>query len=266
MEVIGFPDIPQAGDIFVVISDEKKARQIAMSRLQSQKSAETVQRRKLTLNDLYAKIKEGEIRELNIILKADVQGSAEAIKDALENIIHPEVKVRVIHTSVGGVNESDVMLAAASNAIIIGFNIRADAKAHYLAEREGVDIRFYSVIYETIENIKKALEGLLKPTVTEKILGRVEVRQLFQVSRVGTIAGCYVLDGTITKASSGARVIRNNVVVYDGKIASLRRFKDDVKEAQAGYECGIIMENFNDLKVGDILENYLMEEVATKLE
>jgi translation initiation factor IF-2 len=266
VEVIGFPDVPQAGDIFVVISDEKKARQIALTRIQKQKTAEAIKSRKLTLNDLYDKIKEGEIKELNIIIKADVHGSAEAVRDAFENIIHPEVKVKVIHSSVGGINESDVMLASASNAIIIGFNIRPDAKAQGLAEKEGVDIRLYNIIYEAVDDIKKALEGLLRPTVTEKILGRVEVRQLFSISRVGTIAGCYVLDGTVSRASSGIRVIRDNVVVYDGKIATLKRFKDDVKEVQAGYECGILIENFNDIKIGDILENYLMEEVATKLE
>ncbi|TNF55571.1 translation initiation factor IF-2 [bacterium] len=266
VEVIGFPDVPQAGEIFVVISDEKKARQIAMSRLQSQKTAEASQRRKLTLDDLYHKIKEGQIKELNIIIKADVRGSVEALKDAFESLSHPEVKVRVIHTSVGGINESDVMLAAASNAIIIGFNIRPDAKAHSLAEREGVDIRIYNIIYEAVEDTKKALEGLLEPTVKEKLLGRVEVRQTFQVSRIGTIAGCYVLDGMITRASSGIRVVRDNVVVYDGKIGSLKRFKEDVKEVQSGYECGVVIENFNDVKVGDTLEVYLMEEVATKLE
>jgi translation initiation factor IF-2 len=253
VEVIGFPDVPQAGEIFVVISDEKKARQIAMSRLQLQKTAEASQRQKLTLDVLYDKIKEGQIKELNIIIKADVRGSVEALKDAFENLSHPEVKVKVIHTSVGGINESDVMLAAASNAIIIGFNIRPDAKAHSLAEREGVDIRLYNIIYEAVEDTKKALEGLLEPTVKEKILGRVEVRQTFQVSRIGTIAGCYVLDGVITRASSGIRV-------------TLKRFKDDVKEVQSGYECGIVIENFNDLKVGDTLEVYLMEEFASKLE
>jgi translation initiation factor IF-2 len=266
VEVIGFPDVPQAGDIFVVIDDEKKARQIAMSRLQSKKTAEAARKRTITLDDLYDKIKEGSIKELNLIIKADVRGSVEAVKDSLENLSHPEVKVKVIHTSVGGINESDVMLATASNAIIIGFNIRPDAKAHSLAEREGVDIRLYTIIYEAVDDIKKALEGLLEPTVTEKILGRVEVRQVFTVSRIGTIAGCYVLDGIVTRASSGIRIIRDNVVVYDGKLASLKRFKDDVKEVQTGYECGIVIENFNDIKVGDILENYLMEEVATKLE
>jgi len=265
VEVIGFPDIPQAGDIFVVMYDERKARQIAMARQERQRASETAKRKKLTLNDLYEKIKDEEIKELNIIIKADTQGSAEAVKDALEGLSHPHVKVKVIHWAVGGINESDVMLASASNAIIIGFNTRPDANAYSLAESEGVDIRRYSIIYDAIEDVKKALEGLLEPTVTEKILGRAEVRQLFHISRVGTIAGCYVPEGIITRASSGIRVIRDNIVVYDSKIASLKRFKDDVREVQAGYECGILIENFNDVKVGDILENYLLEKVAAKL-
>ncbi len=266
VEVIGFPDIPQTGDIFVVLEDEKRARQIALTRLQKMKTAEALKARKLTLDDLYDKIKEGKIKELNIILKADVQGSAEAVKDSLETLGHLEVKVKVIHSAAGGINVSDVMLAAASNAIIIGFNIRPDAKASSLAEKEGVDIRLYKIIYEAVDDIKKALEGLLEPTITEKILGRAEVKQLFNISRLGTIAGSYVLDGTITRTSSGIRVIRDNVAIYEGKISSLKRLKDDAKEVQAGYECGIMIENFNDIKVGDILENYTMEQVATKLE
>ncbi len=266
VEVIGFPGVPQAGEIFVVVEDERKARQIAMNRFQRQKSAEIAKTRKLTLDEIYNKIKEGEIKELNIIIKADVQGSAEAVKDALENLSHPQVKVKVIHSGVGGINESDVMLASASNAIIIGFNVRPDIKAHTIAGKEGVDIRIYNIIYDAIENVKKALEGLLEPTITEKVLGRAEVRQVFPISRIGTVAGCYVLDGTVTRASSGIRVIRDNVVIYDSKIASLKRFKDDVKEVQTGYECGIMIENFNDIKVGDILEDYIKEEVATKLE
>jgi len=264
IEVIGFPDIPQSGDIFVVMDDERKARQIAMNRFQKQRAVETAKLRKVTLDDLYDKIKEGEIRELNIIIKADVQGSTEAVKDTLENLSHPQVKVRVIHTGVGGINESDVMLATASNAIIIGFNVRPDAKAASLAEKEGVDIRRYNVIYDAIEDIKKALEGLLEPTITEKIQGRAEVRTLFHISKIGTIAGCYVLDGAIARTCTGIRVVRDNIIIYDSKIASLKRFKDDVKEAQAGYECGIQIENFNDIKVGDIFEAYLMEKVATK--
>ncbi|MBI5664788.1 MAG: translation initiation factor IF-2 [Nitrospirae bacterium] len=266
VEVIGFPDVPQAGDIFVVMDDERKARQIALNRLHKQKTAAIVQKKKLTLDDLYERVKEGEIRDLNIILKADVQGSVEAVKDALSNLTHPNVKVNVIHTGTGGINESDVMLAAASTAIIIGFNVRPDAKATALKDKEGVDVRLYNIIYEAIDNIKKALEGMLEPTITEKVLGRAEVRSLFQISRLGTIAGCYVLDGKIARSSVGIRVIRDNIVIYDSKISSLKRFKDDAKEVQAGYECGIMIENFNDMKVGDILENYIKESVAAKFE
>ncbi len=265
VEVIGFADVPSSGDIFTVVEDEKRARQIALLRQQKERLAEIARARKLTLDDLYAKIKEGEIRELNIIIKGDVQGSVEAMKDALEHIAHPQVKVKVIHSSVGGINESDVMLATASSAIIIGFNVRPELKANQLAEKEGVDIRLYTVIYEAIEDVKKALEGLLEPTLKEKALGRAEVRQIFPISRVGTVAGCYVLDGYISRASDGMRVIRDNIVIYDGKISSLKRFKDDVREVQAGYECGIMIENFNDLKIGDILENYVIEKIAAKL-
>ncbi|MBI5203492.1 MAG: translation initiation factor IF-2 [Nitrospirae bacterium] len=265
VEVIGFPEVPTAGDIFTSVDDEKRARQIALARLQKEKLAQLAKDSKLTLDDLYAKIKEGEVKELNIIIKGDVQGSVEATQDALERITNPQVKVKVIHASVGGINESDVMLAAASNAIIIGFNVRPEAKASQTAEKERVDIRLYTIIYNAIEDVKKALEGLLAPTLKEKILGRAEVRQTFQVSSVGTIAGCYVLDGFISRASEGIRIIRDNIVVYDGKIATLKRFKDDVKEVQAGYECGITIENYNDLKVGDILENYIIEKIAGKL-
>ena len=265
VEVIGFPEVPNAGDIFVVMEDERKARQIALSRVQKQKSAELAMKKKLTLDDLYSKVKEGEIKELNIIVKADVQGSVEAIREALSNLKHPEVKVNVIHSGVGGISESDVMLATASNAIIIGFNVRPDAKASSLIEKEGVDVRMYNVIYEAIDDVKKALEGLLEPTITEKVIGRAEVRRLFHISRVGTVAGCYVLDGKVSRASDGVRVIRDNIVVYESRISSLKRFKEDVREVQAGYECGIMVENFNDLKVGDILENYVKEEVAAKL-
>lgn len=265
VEVIGFPEVPQAGDIFFVMQDERRARQIAINRLQKEKMAQMAKQKKLTLDEVYARIKEGEIKELNVIIKADVQGSAEAVRDALEGIRHPEVKVKTIHCGVGGINESDVMLASASNAIVIGFNIRPEPKASVLAEREGVDIRLYSIIYEAIDDIKKALEGLLEPTITERVLGRAEVRQTFNISRVGTIAGCYVIDGAVTRASSGVRVIRDNVVIYDSKIASLKRFKEDVREVQSGFECGILIENFNDIKVGDILEVYQKEEVAARI-
>ena len=266
VEVIGFPEVPQAGDIFAVMADEKKARQIALNRLHKQRNAAMARKKKLTLEDLFERVKEGEIRDLNIIIKADVQGSVEALKDSLLNIKHDQVKVNVIHTGVGGINESDVMLAAASNAIIIGFSIRPDANASPLIEKEGVDVKIYNVIYEAIESVKKALEGLLEPTITEKVLGRAEVRSIFTISRLGTIAGCHVLDGKMSRASEGVRVIRDNVVVYTSKISSLKRFKEDAKEVLTGFECGIMVENFNDLKAGDIIENFIKEEVATKLE
>jgi len=265
VEVIGFSEVPSAGDVFTVVDDEKRARQIALTRLQKQRSAEIAKSKKLTLDELYTKIKEGQIKELNIIIKGDVQGSVEAIKDALEGITHQEVKVRVIHTSVGGITESDVMLATASNAIIIGFNVRPESKAAQTAEKEGVDIRLYNVIYEAIEDVKKALEGMLEPTLKEKVLGRAEVRQTYQVSRLGTIAGSYVIEGTMSRACDGVRVLRDNIVIYEGRLGSLKRFKEDVKEVQTGYECGIMVENFNDIKVGDILEDYIIEKIAAKL-
>ena len=189
----------------------------------------------------------------------------EAVKDSLENLSTSDVQVKVIHTGAGGINESDIMLASASNAIIVGFNVRPDAKAASLAEREGVDIELYSVIYEAINDVRKALEGLLAPTFNEKVLGRAEVRGVFKASKVGSIAGCYVIDGMMSRASSGVRVIRDSVVVYESKIASLKRFKEDVREVQTGFECGILVDNFNEIKVGDILENYIIEKVATKL-
>lgn len=264
VEVIGFSEVPSAGDVFTAVEDEKRARQIALNRQQKEKLAQMAKDKKLTLDDLYAKIKEGEIKELNIVIKGDVQGSIEAIQDAFENLAHPQVKVKVIHSSAGGINESDVMLASASNAIIIGFNVRPESKASQIAEREGVDIRLYNIIYNAIEDVKKALEGLLEPTLKEKVLGRAEVRQTFQVSKIGTIAGCHVIDGTINRTSDGIRVLRDNVVIYTGKISSLKRFKEDVKSVQAGYECGITIENYNDMKTGDILENYIIEKIATK--
>jgi translation initiation factor IF-2 len=265
VELIGFENVPTAGDTFAVSEDERKARQAAMARLQKQKSATVGRRQRLTLDELYSKIKEGEIKDLNIIIKGDVQGSVEAIRDALLGINHPEVQVNVIHSAAGGINESDVMLAAASDAIIIGFNVRPEVKASQIAEKEGVDIELYNVIYEAIDDVRKALEGMLEPTEKEKVLGRAEVRETFVASRIGTIAGCYVTDGFISRSSDGIRVIRDNIVVYEGKVGSLKRFKEDTKEVQTGYECGITVENFNDIKVGDVLENFIIEKIAAKL-
>ncbi len=265
VELLGFGSVPTAGDTFAAMDDEKKARQIAIARVAKRKSAAIVKKRKLTLEDLYAKIKEGVVKDLNIVIKGDVQGSVEAIKESLEGIKHPEVKVNVIHSGVGGVNESDVMLASASNAIVIGFNVRPETKASQTAEKEGVDIELYTIIYEVIDDVKKALEGMLEPTIKEKVLGRAEVRQTFSSSKFGAIAGCMVVDGLMSRNCDGVRVIRDNIVVYEGKLGSLRRFKEDAKEVQTGYECGITVENFNDVKVGDIIENFVLEKVAGKL-
>lgn len=263
VEVVGFEEVPQAGDSFTVVEDERIARQIANARAQKKRLAEMQKAQKLTLQDLYEKIKEGEIKELNLIIKGDVQGSVEALKKAVEDITHPEIKVKVIHTGVGGITESDVNLAATANAIIIGFNVRPETKAQELAEQLGVDIKLYSIIYEVIDDVKKALQGMLEPEVKERVIGKAEVRAVFKISKVGTVAGCYVLNGTVSRGSL-VRVIRDNIVVYEGKIGSLKRFKEDVKEVQAGYECGLTIENFNDIKEGDILEIYVLEKVPVK--
>lgn len=265
VEVIGFSGVPGAGERFIVLEEERKARQIAEFRQAKQRTSEMAAMKKVTLEDLHTQIQEGVVKELNIVLKADVQGSAEAIADSLEKLSTAVVKLKVIHSSVGAITETDVMLAAASNAIIIGFSVRPEPKASELAQREGVDIRLYNIIYNAIDDIKAAMEGLLEPTLKEKVLGRAEVRQTFHVSKVGTIAGSYVLDGIITRQAEGVRLIRDNVVIYEGKLHSLKRFKDDVREVQAGYECGIGIENFNDIKVGDIIEAYAIEKVAAKL-
>ncbi|WP_447978171.1 translation initiation factor IF-2 [Candidatus Nitrospira bockiana] len=266
VEVIGLPGVPSAGDQFVAVADERVARQVAEDRLQKQRAAELAAGGgRVTLDDLYTRIKEGDVKELALVIKADVQGSAEALSDAVQKLSTPAVKLRVIHSGVGGITETDVLLASASRAIIIGFNVRPEPKASALAEREGVDVRLYTIIYDAIGDIKAAMEGLLEPTLKERVLGRAEVRQVFNIPKAGTIAGCYVIDGTITRASAGVRVIRDHVVIYEGKIGSLRRFKDDVREVQQGYECGIAVENFSDVKPGDILEAYTVDKVATKL-
>ncbi len=265
VEVIGLSGVPQAGDSFVVMEDEKKARQVAQSRMQKLREAELALNKRVTLDDLFSQIQQGAVKELNIIIKADVQGSAEAVAESLLKLSTDAVKLKVIHASVGAITESDVMLASASNAIIIGFNIRPEPKASALAESEGVDVRLYNIIYNAIDEVRSAMEGLLEPTFKEKILGRAEVRQTFSVPKIGVIAGTYVLDGMITRSCAGVRVLRDNVVVFQGKLGSLKRFKDDVKEALAGYECGIGVENFNDIKVGDIIEAYDIEKFAGKL-
>lgn len=265
VEVNGLPGVPSAGDVFQVVSDERVAREIADERARKQRAAELAGPAKVSLDDLFAKIQEGSVKELAIVIKADVQGSSEALAGAVEKLPTAAVRLRVIHNGVGGITESDVLLAAASRAIIIGFNVRPEPKAASLAEQQGVDVRLYTIIYDAIADIKAAMEGLLEPTLKERVLGRAEVRQVFTIPKAGVVAGSYVVDGTISRAAAGVRVIRDNVVVYQGKLGSLRRFKDDVREVQQGYECGLSIENFNDVKAGDVIEAYAIDKVAAKL-
>jgi len=264
VEVVGFTDVPEAGDPFIVVSEERMAKQISLYRQEKIREKELSKLSKVSLAELYDKIKKGEIKELNVIIKADVQGSIEALKEALKKISTDEVKVNVIHDAAGGITETDVNLASASNAIIIGFNVRPGPKAQSLAEQEHVDIRGYSIIYDAIDDIKKALEGLLEPTYKEHILGRAQVIEVFNIRKVGTIGGSLIVDGKVVRGSH-ARVLRDNVVVYDSRIVSLKRFKDDMKECAQGLECGIWIENFNDIKLGDIIESYEMEEIQPRL-
>lgn len=264
VEVQGFSGVPEAGELFLVVEEEKVARQISEHRLFKQKEHEAAGSGQASLEDLLARMQEAETKELDIILKGDVQGSVEALKESLLGIPSQEIKVKVIHSGVGGITESDVMLASASNAMIIGFNVRPAPKTSQLAEQEKVEIRLYTVIYEAIEEVRKAMEGMLAPIEKETVTGRAEVRQTFQVPKIGQIAGCYVTSGKVER-SSLVRLLRDNVVVYQGKIASMRRFKDDVKEALEGYECGIALENFKDVKVGDVMEAYMIEHESAKL-
>lgn len=266
VEVIGLPGVPGAGDPFVVVKDERVARAIADGRAQKKRAADiNAGPGKVSLDDLFARIKEGDVKELAVVIKADVQGSAEALGSAVEKLSTDAVKLRVIHSGVGAITETDIMLASASRAIVIGFNIRPEPKASALAEKDGIDVRLYTIIYKAIEDIRAAMEGLLEPTLKERVLGRLEVRQVFTIPKAGVIAGCYVTDGTIQRSGANVRVLRDNVSVYQGKMGSLRRFKDDVKEVQQGYECGMSVENFNDIKVGDVLEVFAVDKIATKL-
>ena len=260
VEIIGMSEVPEAGDDFYVVEDERMARELAEQRKQEKKDAMSRPVQKVSLDDLFSQIKEGEMKTLNIIVKADVQGSAEAVKISLEKLSNEEVNVRVIHCAVGAINESDVMLASTSNAIIVGFNVRPDAQAKAAAERDKVDMRMYRVIYECIEEIEAAMKGMLDPKFREVELGRVEVRQVYKITGVGIVAGCYVLEGKVTRKAQ-LRLVRDGIVIHEGEIASLQRFKDSVKEVAAGYECGITLEKFTDIKVGDVLECFEMEEI-----
>ncbi|MED3396019.1 translation initiation factor IF-2 [Bacillus wiedmannii] len=260
VEITGLNEVPQAGDRFMAFADEKKARQIGESRAQEALLAQRGEKSKLSLEDLFQQIQEGDVKEINLIVKADVQGSVEAMAASLRKIDVEGVKVKIIHTGVGAITESDVILASASNAIVIGFNVRPDVNAKRTAELENVDVRLHRIIYKVIEEIESAMQGMLDPEFEEKVIGQAEVRQTFKVTKVGTIAGCYVIDGKITR-DSGVRIIRDGVVIFEGQLDTLKRFKDDVKEVAQNYECGITIERYNDLKEGDIIEAYIMEEV-----
>lgn len=264
VEVIGLSGVPDAGDIFVAMKDEKQAKEIATLRQIKQRELELAKHAKMSLEQLYEKIQKGEVKDLNVIVKADVQGSVEAVAESLRKLSTDAVRLNVIHTAVGAITETDVNLATASNAIIIGFSIRPEVKAQAMAEKEGVDIRLYNVIYDAVDDVRKAMEGLLEPVFKEKYLGRAEIREIFSVPKVGNVAGCYVQDGKILR-NAQVRLLRDNVVVYQGKLGTLRRFKDDVKEVATGYECGMGLENYNDIKQGDIIEAFEMEKVAAKL-
>jgi translation initiation factor IF-2 len=263
VEVYGISGVPMAGDDFIVIRDERKAKEIIMYR-EAQKAKETTKRTIVSLNDLFDRIQEGKIKELNIILKADVQGSLEALSESLVKQSTQEVKLKVIHSSTGGITETDVMLASASGAIIIGFNVRPNTRAIEIAEKENVDIRYYDVIYNAIQDVRNAMAGLLEPIYKENVIGRANIKEVFHIPKVGTVAGCQVTDGHIER-NANVRLLRDHVVVFDGKIGSLRRFKEDVKEVQTGYECGIGLENFQDIKPGDMFEVYQVESVKAEL-
>jgi translation initiation factor IF-2 len=264
VEMYGISGVPKAGDDFIVIPDEKKAKLISEHRKTKARLETVIRQDSIRLDNLFDRIKEGKMKELNIIVKADVQGSLEALVDSLIKLSTEEVKLKVIHGATGAMTESDVMLASASKAIIICFNIRANSAVEAIAEKENVDTRFYDVIYNVIEDMKLAMVGLLEPIYKENIIGRVDIKEIFHVSKVGTIAGCYVTDGKIER-SANVRLLRDDVVVFDGKVSSLKRFKDDVKDVPTGFECGIGLENYNDMKPGDVLEVYILEEMKPEL-
>ena len=260
VEITGLADVPTPGDEFDAVSDERMARQLVEQRRQAEKDAAAKRNTKVTLDNLFAKMQEGEMKELNLIVKADVQGSAEALKTSLLKLSNEEVRVQVIHTGVGAINESDILLASTANAIVVGFNVRPDAAAQASAARSKVDTRMYRVIYDAIDEIESAMKGMLSPKFREAVTGHAEVRQTYKASAVGTIAGCYVKDGKVSRDAQ-VRVLRDNVVIHQGQVGSLQRFKDSVKEVAAGYECGMAIEKFNDIKEGDVFECFVMEEI-----
>ena len=260
VEVIGFNDVPEAGDIITAVDDDSLSRRVAEERKDKLRAALIKNQQKASLDDLFSQISAGQIKDLNLIIKADVQGSVEAVKQSLEKLSNDEVRVRCIHGGVGAITETDIMLASASNAIIIGFNVRPDNNVRETAEREKIDIRLYRVIYNAIEDVEKAMKGMLAPKFREVVLGSAQVRQVFKVTGAGTVAGCYVTDGKVVR-NAQARLLRDSVVIHEGKVDSLKRFKDDAKEVAAGYECGMGFESYNDIKEGDVIECFQMEEI-----
>ncbi len=260
VEITGLTEVPEARDTFYEVKDEKTAKHLMERRKRQARDKALKASSRVTLDDLFSQIEKGNLKQLNIIVKADVQGSVEAVKQALEKLSNDEVKVKVIHANVGAITESDVTLANVSNAIIIGFNVRPQPIAKDMADKENVEIKTYSVIYNAIEDVEAAMKGMLDPVFKEVVIGNAEVRQTFKISDVGTIAGCYVTNGKVAR-NAGVRVLRDNVVIHDGKLISLKRMKDDAKEVAKGFECGIQIENFNDIKEGDIIEAYIMEQV-----
>ncbi|MGE6631446.1 translation initiation factor IF-2 [Bacillus sp. NPDC077027] len=263
VEITGLNEVPHAGDQFLVFKDEKTARQVGEARASKQLDEQRTDKAKLSLDDLFEQIKQGEVKDINLIVKADVQGTAEALTAALQKIEVEGVKVKIIHTGVGAITESDIILASASNAIVIGFNVRPDGNAKSTAETENVDIRLHRIIYKVIDEIEAAMKGMLDPEYEEKVIGQVEVRQIFKVSKIGTIAGGYVTEGTITR-DSGIRLIRDGIVIFEGEVDVLKRFKDDVKEVSQGYECGITIKKYNDIREGDVMESFVMQEIERK--
>lgn len=263
VEILGLSEVPSAGDRFTVVKDEKTARNMAETRKQKIKDESFHSANRVSLEDLYSQIQEGTVKELGIIVKADVQGSVQAIKQSLEKLSTEDVKVRVIHGGVGAITETDVTLATASNALLIGFNVRPDSNATVIADKEGVEIKTYRIIYDAIEDVKSAMIGMLDPEYKEVVNGKAEVRMVYKISNIGTIAGCYVTDGKIIR-NSEVRVIRDGIVIFESTLASLKRFKDDAKEVNTGYECGLSVEKFNDLKEGDVIESFSMQAIERK--
>ncbi len=262
--VLGLSGVPNAGDELVALGDDKRARQVSEHRIQKERSRNLAKTSRLSLEKLFEKIEKGEVKDLNIIIKADVHGSIEALCDSLVKLSNDEVSINVIHSAPGTITESDVSLATVSDAIIIGFNVRPTPKVQAFANEENVDMRFYNIIYNVIKDIQDAILGMMSSTYEERVLGRAEIRDVFHVPKVGAVAGCYVLDGKIQRGQL-VRLLRDGIICYEGKLASLRRFKDDVKEVRDGYECGIGIENYNDIKIGDVIECYYLEEIKPEL-